>query len=702
MQPLTNEYWFKKSHRRCLVDMHIPDWDERFLSEFDSERYVELMKQAQVDAVYFYTNSCVGLTNFPTKTDKMHKGLKGRDIVREITTLTKEAGMHSIVYYNIWSKWAYDHHPEWRAVNSQGLTTGDYYWGQPGRYGVCCYNHAGFRDMVLEDIERLCTNYEFDGLWIDMIMLSQVCYCSACRKRYLEESGSSEIPRTVDWHNPEFIRFQRLRQSWQSGFAELVTQSAKKWKPGISLGHNVAGYFVGWHNGSSLHYFDQNDYLSGDISGGPQTVNYVCKMFHSTSKHRSVEFMTTVADANLLEHTVYKPKHYLKNLVYLAMANNGAFSFIDAIDPRGTMNENIYRMMGEIYGETRQYEPYMDFNAEFCLDVAIYTNIESLIDLRDNGKKVEDVPPAITPHHTAAMNAARAMIDANLPFGVISKNRLDELGRYQVVILPDLQMMDEEEVEAIRQFVQAGGSVYASAHSSLVDKTGKRRDNFMLGDVLGVSYERTTWEDIAYYAPTAAGKPLFEAFDDRYPMTVNCNQLIVRENEGTETLATIVLPDLDPNNPHQFSSAISSPPEIPTTHPGVTVNRYGRGRAMYAAGELERMAKPGQRAIFINLIRSLLTRAPSFQTNAPKPVEVTMLRHPSGNRYTVNVINFQQEQPNIPVSGVRIKALIGGKKPIRVLLLPAEQPVAFEVEDEYVAFDVPQLDAFHMFAIDCE
>lgn len=698
-----NVPWFKKSHRRCLVDMHIPDWDERFLSQFDSKRYIELMKLAQVDAIYFYTNSCVGLTNFPTKADKMHKGLKGRDIVREITTLTKEAGLPSIVYYNIWSKWAYDHHPEWRAVNGVGLTTGDYYWGQPGRYGVCCYNHEGYRDMVLADVEQLCKSYEFDGLWIDMIMLSQVCYCSACRKRYLAETGISEIPRVVDWNNPQFVEFQRRREAWQSEFAELVTQSAKRWKPGISLGHNVAGYYVGWHQAASLKFFDQNDYLSGDISGGPQIVNYVCKLFHSASKNHSVEFMTTVADANLLEHTVYKPKHYLKNLVYLAMANNGAFSFIDAIDPLGTMNEKMYRMLGEIYGETRRYEPYMDYDAEYCQDIAIYTNIESLIELRDSGKKVDNVPhSASTPHHLAALNAARAMIDANLPFGVITKNRLNELDKYQVLILPDLQMMDEDEIAAIRKFVEAGGSIYASANTSLVDKTGKRHENYMLSDVFGVTYERTTWEDIAYYAPTESGKPYFADYDDYYPLTVNCSQMIVKEHEGAEPLATIVLPELDPDNPHQFSSAISSPPEIPTTYPGVVVNRYGQGKSMYAAGYLERMAKEGQRTIFINLIRSLLTKPAYFQTNAPKPVEITMFRHQSGKRDTINVINMQQEQPNIPVSGVRVQINTGDRKPSRVMLLPGEDHVDYVREGEFIAFDVPKIEIFHMFAIDYE
>ncbi len=35
--------WFATSWRRILVDMHIPDWDDEFLSKLDPERYVDTM-----------------------------------------------------------------------------------------------------------------------------------------------------------------------------------------------------------------------------------------------------------------------------------------------------------------------------------------------------------------------------------------------------------------------------------------------------------------------------------------------------------------------------------------------------------------------------------------------------------------------------------------------------------------------------------
>ena len=51
------KFWFQKSLRRMLVDMHIPDWDERFLKDFSPEHYAEMMRLAKVDTAEIYAGS---------------------------------------------------------------------------------------------------------------------------------------------------------------------------------------------------------------------------------------------------------------------------------------------------------------------------------------------------------------------------------------------------------------------------------------------------------------------------------------------------------------------------------------------------------------------------------------------------------------------------------------------------------------------
>lgn len=37
--------WYQNAYRRMVVDMHIPDWDERFLSQFDPDTFVGMLRK---------------------------------------------------------------------------------------------------------------------------------------------------------------------------------------------------------------------------------------------------------------------------------------------------------------------------------------------------------------------------------------------------------------------------------------------------------------------------------------------------------------------------------------------------------------------------------------------------------------------------------------------------------------------------------
>jgi len=53
-------FWYERSYRRNLVDMHVEDWDERFLSQLDPKSYVKMLKLANVKSAMVYANSHVG------------------------------------------------------------------------------------------------------------------------------------------------------------------------------------------------------------------------------------------------------------------------------------------------------------------------------------------------------------------------------------------------------------------------------------------------------------------------------------------------------------------------------------------------------------------------------------------------------------------------------------------------------------------
>ncbi|HTZ52537.1 MAG TPA: hypothetical protein VMF68_12800, partial [Spirochaetia bacterium] len=101
--------WYEKSFRRNLVDMHIEDWDDSFLSKFDPQEYFRNLQTARVASPMIYIQSHVGLCYWPTRTGRMHKAFQGReDGMKRLFDLCHGAGMDVIAYYSlIYNNWAY-------------------------------------------------------------------------------------------------------------------------------------------------------------------------------------------------------------------------------------------------------------------------------------------------------------------------------------------------------------------------------------------------------------------------------------------------------------------------------------------------------------------------------------------------------------------------------------------------------------------
>jgi len=118
--------WFEHAWRRAVIDMHIPDWDPKFLSEFNADRYVAALVQSRAQSIVCYAQSHVGLFNYPTKVGRQHAGLNGRDIVAEMIERCHQRGIAVVLYVSvIHDRWASDQHPDWRISIPTGVTSAE-------------------------------------------------------------------------------------------------------------------------------------------------------------------------------------------------------------------------------------------------------------------------------------------------------------------------------------------------------------------------------------------------------------------------------------------------------------------------------------------------------------------------------------------------------------------------------------------------
>lgn len=692
--------WYENSYRRCLVDMHIPDWDEQFFSQFDSKRYIEAMKTAGVDAAYVYANSCVGICNWPTKVGHHHNGLHGRDIIKELTEGLAEAGIKPIVYINFWSKWAYDNYPDWRCIDQKGRGTADYIWGQPGRYGHCCMN-SPYSDYVLEMVDELCTSYEFVGMWVDMILWRMMCYCPHCRRRFKDETGY-ELPEKVDWQDPVWLTYLRKREEWNEEIFDRIIQRVKKWKPEATVMCN-SSYYPEYLMGQSMKFYRMGEFIGGDFNMGRLAHSFECKLYNSVTANKPFEFLGSVMDPSLNEHSIIKSEDYLKTLMFSTLTNNGRYGFIDGIDPSGMLNPRVYERMHKIFEIEKPYEKYLRNEVRFVQDIGLYTNLDSHIAPNQNGVRVVEASSSIAhaPHMMGTMMTAQNLINNHVPFGVLTPYDLEDLGSHRVLVLSDLSVVTEEECEKIREFVREGGCLYASAGTGRYNTEGQEIPGGALADVLGVTFLEPTSEAITYIRPAQAGEYILEGYTENHPLTLNTPQMQTIPREDAEILGLLTCPLVHPKDVTKFASAISDPPGKHTEYPSLVLSKYGKGKVIYSAGQLETLQKPDQVTAFIRLLELLKEESYSFETNAPHCVELTMYEQTEDKRYILNVFNRQEVLPSVPVHDISVT--ISVPQTVKcVRCLPEEHAIPFELEDGRVKFILDKVEIFRMIALEYE
>lgn len=673
--------WYKRNFRRNLIDMHIPDWDPEFLSRFDPEAYADAVAASGVDTAIIYAGNCLGMCFWPSKLGHMHEGLHGRDIFGETVDACRRRGLKIVGYYNIWNRYEYDHHPEWRMRDKNGKGS---YVDRGDRFGVCCPN-TGYREFVQGQIQDLCSHYKFDGLWVDMIgWTGTVCYCDSCRETYRRETGL-ELPEAVDFADPAWVRFHRSRQAWKTDFSKMVVDTAKAAQPDMSVTLQSASCKGSWHDGASTAFFSLPDYLAVDLYLQPWEEAFICKLLRALSNTQPVEFMVSSC-VDLEEHTTRKPLERLSMQSKLALAHQCAFTFIDAIDPAGTVNRPLYDKMNGILTKMEPYFPTVQPDWKLKADVGIWYNIDNLTDQR----QLE-----------LAYKVSHALIQANISFDAVTARQQDSLSDYKVIVLSDVEMLDDAEVEALRQYTANGGKLYISGGTGTLDGFGNRRSGDALEELLGVCRTGESAWPLSYMAPTAAGQPLFDYYRPDYPLCIPTKQFTLTAGQNVTVLATLAETVRDPKDNHFFSSAISNPPTRFTDSPCLTLHPFGKGSVMYAAGLPEASPHDAQRTVFINLLRSLLD-TPSMTSDAPAPVQLTAFASPEGDRLLVSALNFQQQFPVIPVHGVHVWVDTAGKKVRSAVFADTGKACPFEEKDGGAELFLDRLDEFAMVALELE
>lgn len=188
--------------------------------------------------------------------------------------------------------------------------------------------------------------------------------------------------------------------------------------------------------------------------------------------------------------------------------------------------------------------------------VAIAYSFDSNIASSPNGPSNTTLAYFKPPYPQQVQGAFEPLFRANLDAAIINIGH-DTLAPYKLVIVPADYLMDPASARAIREYVQGGGTVLMTAFSAKVDEHGQWFDTplpGLLSDVFGLKTN-------AFYT---AGQSL------KFDLGSRAIDTGVYRYEVLEPTAATVL------------STFSNTPDHT---PAITLNKFGKGTAVYLATE---------------------------------------------------------------------------------------------------------------------
>jgi len=264
------------------------------------------------------------------------------------------------------------------------------------------------------------------------------------------------------------------------------------------------------------------------------------------------------------------------------------------------------------------------------------------------------------------------------------------MDKYDTVVLPNCACLSQRSVAALSDFVRGGGRLLASFDTSLYDEWVHCQADFGLAAVLGVRFGGN------YYG---LGSSSYVTLRQNHPITQHFRQLLVpAPSHGVEVRTTT----------GQAVGFFHAPmlrqyrPLAPETTPAVVVNAFGRGLAVYIAGNIGEHYDSWGIPSHIQLVASALQwlSPPVLQIeNAPETLEV-VLREQAEKRYLMHLINFTGAMRRpirnvVPCFDVRVRFL-SQHRLNSVRLLSTDQALSSTAEDGALQFTIPRVDVYEV------
>jgi hypothetical protein len=588
-------------------------------------------------------------------------------------------------------------HPDWLSSTGDGQPRR--HWANPELWVTCALGPYNFE--LMDQVHReIVTKYKVDGIFSNRwAPQGGDCYCVHCQKNFKDATGM-DLPRTADRRDPT----RRAFVAWRKA---RLTELWKRWDATVRAANPEASFIP---NGPpdlktagelAAIQFTDNQARRGVTP--PWNNGRRAKEYRSVMGRRPIGGIFSVG---LEEAYRWKDSVQSEPEIRLWVAEgtaNGMRPWVTKFS--GVLYDRRWMPMVErIYQWHYTHERYLRNEAPLAR-VALLLSEQTAAE-----------HPGVAPgdrHEDHVLGMYHALVESRVPFEMVHEAVLtpDRLDPFKLLILADAAALSDAQCRAIREYVGRGGSLLATFTSSLYDETGRRRDDFGLADLLGVSFAGRVEGPmqnsyLSLDADPATGKrhPILAGLDDTPRIINGAFRLDVRPTAEFPSPLTLIptYPDLPMEDVY--------PRVAHTTTRELFLREVGRSRVVYIPWDIDRTFWEVMCVDHLRLLRNAIewaaNEARPVAVDGPGLLDVTVWRQ--RDSMTVHLVNLTNPmmmkgplREVIPVGPQRVRIrLPEGVRPRRVHLLTAGTTLNAAVSAGICSVTVPSVEVHEVIAID--
>ena len=671
---------------------------------FDLERHtiepkaiVDLAVRCHANALRVGMKSHQGHAYYQSKVAPHAPGLGDRDLLSEFLEAGREADVAIVTYMD--SKWdtqRYFEHPEW-SIQSNGQVRRH----EPGAdliiYAMC--PNSPYLDYVQSYLREVAGKYGPDAIYIDNFGVAPNCDCHFCAAAFREATGSP-LPETTNWDDPAWQEFRHWSRDRNFVLARRLVDAIRSVAPDMIVVFNRGHFRSATGHGNPEDIYEFAHHIANNVHG-ESAVRFYGQSFEHINEQclfgRAIDTpMWTWVEYPLLPWShVSAPPAEVKIKAAKVFANGGR-PMVWSVPRVPDCDERGLAGLADVFGLAARFPQYFDHTEHVPFLGVLYSSQTMEEYCRGEREKFAECQKEFS----GALALAR---HNHLPTDVLLDGHIDRerLSHYRVLMLPNAAALSGGQCEEIRTFVEAGGGLIATFESSLYDERGGRREDFVLGDVLGVaSHEEIRRQNDHYstgYSVIECEHPLTEALGTRFRLPAGGRYLGVYETDTATRLSTLLT----------RCRYYCDYPGQPTEFPGLVAHEFGKGRAVYIPGQFgltyAERGFPDYRDFMRDAIHWLARDEVPIETSLPKTVDVTLTQNAAG-ALVVHLVNCSTDlslpvERVEPVTGKTIRLRLPGSGPYRARALAAEIDCQCRACGDSLVIELPALREYEVLVV---